>query len=138
MNTSVNVTWDQNMKFVAKLGNGEIVMDAAEEVGGKNEGFRPKPLVMVALAGCTGMDVISILGKMKQEVTYFNLHVDGVVSDEHPKKYQSMKVVYEFRGVNLEYDKLEKAVNLSIDKYCGVNANLRDAMKMEYEIKILD
>ena len=137
MKTSVDVIWDSNMKFVTNLNGHKIVLDANEENNGNNEGPRPKGLLMVALAGCTGMDVISILKKMKVDVTYFNLRIEGTIHDEHPKKYESMKVIYEFKGNNLEMEKLQKAVNLSIDKYCGVNANFRDAMKMEYEVKIL-
>jgi putative redox protein len=74
---------------------------------------------------------------MQVEISFFNLRVEGVTADEHPKKFNSMKVFYEFKGDNLVFDKLEKAVKLSIDKYCGVNANYRDAMKMDYEIVII-
>jgi putative redox protein len=137
MNVFINTTWDGNMKFIANVGGHQVILDSSSDVGGNDEGVRPKALMMVALAGCTGMDVISILKKMKVDVTYFNLRVEGDVRDEHPKKYEAMKVIYEFKGNNLEFDKLEKAVNLSIDKYCGVNANYRDSMKMEYEVKIL-
>jgi putative redox protein len=137
MEQIVNVTWEKNMKFKTQLDGHEIVVDAADSNGGNNEGPRPKKLMMVALGGCTGMDVVSILKKMHIEVSYFNLQIVGNLNDEHPKKFLDMKVIYEFKGNNLEYDKLEKAVNLSIDKYCGVNANYRDAMKMSYEIKIL-
>ena len=137
MNTSVNVTWDSNLKFVAKLGEKNLVLDTSVDAGGDSAGYGPKSLMMVALAGCTGMDVISIAKKMQQEVTFFNVRIEAVIVDEHPRKYESMKVIYEFKGENLEYEKLQKAVNLSIEKYCGVNANYKDAMKMEYEIQIL-
>jgi len=125
------------MKFVSNLDGHSIILDAGEAGGGNNEGPRPKALMMLAVAGCTGMDVISILKKMQVEVTYFNLRVEAVTAEDHPKKYETMKIIYEFKGTNLVREKLEKAVNLSIDKYCGVNANYRDAMKMEYEISIL-
>jgi putative redox protein len=137
MNHSVNVTWEKNMKFVTKLDNHQLILDSSETNGGNDEGPRPKGLLMVALAGCTGMDVISILKKMQVEVSYFNLRVEGITRNEHPMKFESMKVIYEFKGNNLVFSKLEKAVNLSIDRYCGVNANFKDAMKMEYEIVIL-
>lgn len=137
MKKVIDVTWVNKMKFVTNLDGHQLVMDASDDVGGNNEGPRPKPLMMVALAGCTGMDVVSILKKMKVDITHFNLKVEGDISDEHPKKFLSMKIIYEFKGNNLTYEKVEKAVNLSIDKYCGVNANYRDSMKMGYEIKIL-
>jgi putative redox protein len=137
MKKEINVTWANHMKFVTDLDGHEIVLDAAEDNGGHDEGPRPKALMMVALAGCSGMDVVSILAKMKVDISYFNVRVEGDINDEHPKKFNAMKVIYEFKGNDLEFAKLEKAVNLSIEKYCGVNANYRTAMKMDYEIKIL-
>jgi putative redox protein len=133
----VNVTWDSDMKFVASVDGHKVALDASEESGGSNSGPRPKSLMMVALAGCTGMDVVSILKKMRVEITYFNLRVEGVVRDDHPRKYESMKIIYEFLGIDLDMDKLKKAVDLSFEKYCGVNANYKDSMKVEYEIVIL-
>lgn len=133
----VNVTWKNNMSFDAQIGEHTIRLDASADNGGSDEGPRPKALMMVALAGCTGMDVVSILKKMQVEVTYFNLRIEGETRDEHPKKFLSMKVIYEFKGPNLVYEKLEKAVNLSVEKYCGVSANYRDSMEVSHEIKIL-
>lgn len=137
MKKIIDVTWSNNMKFMTNVDGHELVLDAATDNGGADEGPRPKALMMVALAGCTGMDVVSILAKMRVNLTYFNLKVEGDINDEHPKKFNAMKVIYEFKGENLEYDKVEKAVKLSIDKYCGVNANYRDAMAMDYEIRLL-
>jgi putative redox protein len=137
MKRAIDVKWDGNMKFVTDIDGHKLVLDTTEDVGGNNEGPRPKVLLMVALAGCTGMDVVSILKKMKVDITFFNLKVEGDINDEHPKKYNAIKVIYELKGPNLSYEKVEKAVNLSIEKYCGVNANLRDAIQMEYEIRIL-
>jgi putative redox protein len=137
MKKIVDVTWSSNMKFVTELDGHLLTLDSTPEFGGENEGPRPKALMMVALAGCTGMDVVSILKKMKVELSYFNVKVEGDMREEHPKKFDAMKIIYEFRGHDLELAKLEKAVNLSVEKYCGVNANYRDAMKMDYEIKIL-
>jgi putative redox protein len=137
MKKTVQVTWKNNMKFETIVDGHQLVIDAVPEVGGNDEGPRPKSLMMVALAGCTGMDVVSILKKMKVDFTYFNLRIEGEMSDEHPKKFTSMKTIYELKGKDLAYEKIEKAVNLSIEKYCSVNANYSDSMKMEHEIKIL-
>ena len=137
MKKIIDVTWEHDMKFTTNVDGHQLVLDAASGNGGSDEGPRPKALMMVALAGCTGMDVVSILVKMRVKLTYFNLKVEGDIHDEHPKKFNGMKVIYEFKGNGLEFDKLEKAVKLSIDRYCGVNANYRDAMTMDYEIKIL-
>ena len=126
------------MKFTTEIDGHTLTLDAAPDNGGNNDGPRPKALLMVALAGCTGMDVVSILVKMRVELKYFNLKVEGDMREEHPKKFEAMKIIYEFKGDNLDIEKLEKAVKLSIERYCGVYANLNDAMKMVYEIKILD
>lgn len=137
MKVETNVIWKSDMNFIASLGNHAISLDASEDVGGNNLGVRPKGLMMVALAGCTGMDVISILLKMKVKVDYFNIQVIGNTADTHPKKFLEMKVIYEFEGKDLDFSKLEKAVVLSQEKYCGVKANYIDAMKLSYEIRIL-
>ncbi len=107
-------------------------------MGGKDLGPRPKPLILVALAGCTGMDVIAILKKMKVNPDYFNVDVKGEVTEEHPKQFSSMHIVYEFRGKDLPLDKLQKAIDLSQEKYCGVSAMLKKAMPITSEIRILD
>ncbi len=137
MRNSVNVVWDKNMKFIAEVEGHNIILDAGSSVGGNSEGPSPKSLMMVALAGCTGMDVISILNKMKVDVSSFNVKVEGETKEEHPKKFEKMRIMYEVKGTDIEYEKVKKAVDLSIEKYCGVNANYRDSMEMEYEIVIL-
>jgi putative redox protein len=137
MKKIIEVTWSNDMKFITNIDGHQLVIDAAKDNGGSDAGPRPKTLMMVALAGCTGMDVVSILAKMRVNLTYFNLKVEGDIRDEHPKKFNGMKVIYEFKGENLDFEKLEKAVKLSVDRYCGVNANYREAMAMDYEIKIL-
>jgi putative redox protein len=137
MKSVVDVKWLENMKFEADVNGHKLTMDTDEENGGSNKGPRPKPLMMVALAGCTGMDVVSILKKMKVELSYFNVRVEGEALEDHPMKYIKMKVIYEFKGKNLEHDKLQKAVNLSVDKYCSVNAIYKEVIDMEYEIRVL-
>lgn len=137
MRNSVNVVWEKNMKFVADIEGHNIILDAGSSVGGNNEGPSPKSLMMVALAGCTAMDVISILNKMKVGVSSFNVKVEGDIREELPKKFVKMKIIYEIKGTDIVYEKVKKAVDLSVEKYCGVNANYRDSMEMEYEIVIL-
>ncbi len=136
MKDAINVKWTGDMAFEAMVDEHRIVMDARPEVGGKNSGPRPKPLLMVSLAGCTGMDVISILRKMKVEVTGFYMRVIGELTEDHPKRYTAIKLIYEFSGINLPADKLKRAVELSQEKYCGVSATLKDSCEITYEIKI--
>jgi len=131
------LTWKSDMEFETELNGHKLTIDASPEVGGHNKGPRPKLLMLTALAGCTGMDVISILGKMKVELQEFNVRVDGTLTEEHPKYYESMNIIYEFKGDNLQKDKLKKAIELSQEKYCGVSALYKKAIKLTYEIKIL-
>ncbi|MBN2521809.1 MAG: OsmC family protein [Bacteroidales bacterium] len=136
MKDTVTVNWKENMVFEAEMDGHRFVMDAKEEHGGSDQGPRPKPLMMVSLAGCTGMDVISILKKMRVEVDEFSVKIDGDLTDEHPKHFTRMHIIYEFKGKNLPVDKLEKAIELSQDHYCGVSASYRKAMEITHEIKI--
>lgn len=134
----IKVDWLENMAFKAEVNGHEIMLDAVEAVGGENRGPRPKPLMMVALAGCTGMDVISILKKMRVEVEGFSVRVVGDLTEEHPKHFEKMHVIYEFKGKDLPMDKLEKAINLSEERYCGVSVSYRKAMGITSEIRIVD
>lgn len=134
----IKVDWLENMAFKAEVNGHEIMLDAVEGVGGENRGPRPKPLMMVALAGCTGMDVISILKKMRVEVDGFAVRVVGDLTEEHPKHFKKMHVIYEFKGKDLPMDKLEKAINLSEERYCGVSVSYRKAMGITSEIRIVD
>ena len=136
MKNKVNVTWTEEMAFEANVNDHKIVIDAAENVGGKNLGPRPKPLSLVSLGGCTGMDVVSILKKMRVEFDYFNVQVEGELTEEHPKYYHTITIYYIFKGKDLPMDKLEKAVNLSQERYCGVTAMLGKAAKINHKIII--
>ena len=134
----VNVTWMEKMAFEAEINGHKIVIDAAEKVGGENRGPRPKPFMLAALAGCTGMDVVSILKKMRVEPDYFNVKVEGDLTEEHPKQFYKMNVIYEFKGKDLPMEKLKKAVSLSEERYCGVSAMYKKAIELTSEIRILN
>jgi len=136
MKDTINVRWAGDMAFEAGVSGHKVLMDAKEEVGGHDQGPRPKALMMASLGGCTGMDVISILKKMKIEPESLNIRIEATLTEEHPKKYTAMHVIYEFRG-DLPEDKLQRAVELSQDKYCGVSATLRDALAVTWEIRIV-
>ena len=136
--TTIDVTWSDKMSFTTNVNGHEIIIDADESVGGEDKGPRPKPFMLVALGGCTGMDVISILKKMRVEVEGFNVKVEGERTDEHPKYFKKMHIIFEFRGKDLPMDKLEKAVSLSEERYCGVGALYRMAIEVTSEIKIVE
>ena len=134
----IKIDWLENMAFKTEVNGHEMVIDASSEGGGENRGPRPKPLMLVALAGCTGMDVVSLLKKMRVEVESFSVKVVGNVTEEHPKHFDAMHVIYEFKGKDLPMDKLVKAVNLSDEKYCGVSATLKKGIKITHEIVITE
>jgi len=138
MKHSIESTWKEGMKFESVVNGHHIMIDSAEQFGGENAGPRPKPLMLAALAGCTGMDVVSLLKKMRQDIEYFNVVVEGETENEHPNAFLKMHTIYEFRGKNLEMDKIEKAIDLSIDRYCGVSAVYRKAgIELTHEIRMV-
>jgi putative redox protein len=124
------------MAFEAEVNDHTIVMDADEMNGGSNLGPRPKALTLVSLAGCTGMDVISILKKMKVEPEEFSISVEGELTEDHPKYYEKITVTYHFKGTDLPADKIQKAIHLSQEKYCGVSAMLRTGTQVVHEYVI--
>lgn len=138
MKTKIDCTWKDGMSFETEVNGFKLTLDADEKVGGQNLGPRPKPLTLVSLAGCTGMDVISILKKMRVEPDYFNIEVEGNMIDDFPKNYDKIHLKYIFRGKDLPLEKLEKAVNLSQDRYCGVSALLSKGAELTHEIVIED
>ncbi len=122
MATNVVTThWKKKMQFESDnpSGNKLIMFDASAD-NGDVKGFGPKALMLSSLAGCSGLDVDSLLTKMRAEVDDFNIVVIGELTDEHPKFYHKVKVDYHFYGSELKEDKINKAVNLSVDRYCGV------------------
>lgn len=136
MKQSIETAWKGKMKFEAVLDGHTIVVDAPAEAGGEDEGPRPKKLMMLALAGCTGMDVVSLLNKMRVDFDDFNISVDANVTDEHPKHYDAMHITYRFKGKNLPMEKLQKVVEMSQEKYCGVSAAYKKSMNVTWEIVV--
>jgi len=117
-----------------------LIMDADDDFGGKDRGPRPKQLLISALTGCSGMDVVSILNKMKVEFTHFEIKVESEMTEEHPKTYSKIHMIYEFTGKDLQASikKIEKAVDLSQNRYCGVADMLGKAAELTSEIRLLE
>ncbi len=117
MDNYINTKWVNDMSFEWEVNGHKIIIDADEKVGGKDKGPRPKPFMLAALGGCTGMDVISILRKMRvtDDIEDFSVKVGGELTKEHPKQYLSMHVIYEFKakeGKTLPIEKIKRAVSL--------------------------
>lgn len=113
-----------------------IRLDADEEFGGQGKGVRPQSLLLVALAGCTAMDVISILRKKRQDVAGLDVYVRAEKAEEHPKMYKHIWLTYRVIGVDVDPAAVERSINLSVDKYCPVAGMLKKVVPIEtgYEI----
>jgi putative redox protein len=134
------VTWKNKMAFegfAAKSGF-SIPLDTSLDDGGDNSGFRPMELLMVGLAGCTAMDVISILKKKKQEVSAFEVRTSGERATEHPRIYTNIEIEYVVTGKNIDAAAVERAVDLSEEKYCSAQAMLAKAAKITHKITIIE
>ncbi len=128
----------EGMSFKVIQNGHEFIMDVDEASGGKNLGVRPKALMLSALAGCTGMDVVSLLNKMHVNFEDLSIEVSGELTDEHPKTYSRTLIVYHIRLASEEDKaKFEKAVALSQEKYCGVNAMFRKFSEVGFRINYL-
>jgi putative redox protein len=133
------VTLVQDMQFDGRASSGHrLIMDADEESGGHNAGFRPMELLLVGFGGCSGMDVISILRKKRQQVSGLEISVKGEKSGDHPKVYREVHIEYVVRGKGVEKEAVERAIALSLDKYCSVGATLAKAGKITHTYKIIE
>ena len=131
---TVTTVWRENMLFESDNPSGDtIYMDAPDE-GIENRGLRPKAMMLSSLAGCSGLDVISLLKKMRADVSDFKMIVHGELTDEHPKYYHKVSVEYHFYGNDLQEEKINKVVTLSVDKYCGVMEMFRQFAKVTTEV----
>ncbi len=135
MNHEVDVQWMGKMQFNALIDDHTIIMDAPEKVGGENNGPIPKPFVLTALAGCTGMDIAAILRKADKNPDDFNMKVIGEISKRTPIEYIGIHVIYEFKGKPENMDAALNAVTDSQEKYCGVSSMLKKALPLTWEIK---
>ena len=133
------VKFTDGMQFVGEADSGHaIVMDGDLEVGGNDTGLRPMELLLIGAGGCSGMDVISILRKKKQDVTALEINVNGTKADEHPKKYTSIDIEFVVTGRNILEEAVKKSVQLSMEKYCSVKANLEGTSKINYTYRIIN
>ncbi len=133
---SIQTVWRKNNIFDTEIDGHKITIDLAKEAGGNDAGPRPKRFLLIAAAGCTGLDVVEIVRKMRIDLKGFDIRIDAEMSEEHPKQYTSLKVIYEFEGDNKKKKKLERACKLSFDNYCGVLAMYKKAVPVTYEVVI--
>jgi putative redox protein len=134
MNHELSFAYNGGMSFKGEVNGHEIIIDADEGFGGNDLGPRPKPLILLALIGCTSMDVVSLLKKMRVDFKDLKVSADGELTEEHPKFYHKIKLIYNIWGEDLDNAKVEKAIKLSQERYCGVTAMLEKASEINYEI----
>lgn len=128
----ISTKWLGNMAFESNNPSGHsLKIDISKEDGGDGSGLRPKALMLSGLAGCSGLDIAALIKKMKLDVTDFHIETIASLTDEHPKYYDKVTVEYHFYGRDLNEKKLQRAVDLSVEKYCGV-------MEMFRKFAVLD
>ncbi len=129
--------WTGGMQFTANTDTGHtIITDSPVDKGGQDSGPRPSELPLVGLAGCTGVDIVMILEKMKVKFDSLEISIEADPAEEHPKIWQEIRVKFTFTG-NPDPKKVERAIKLSHEKYCSVGAMLGAAAKISYEYEIL-
>ncbi|HEY6063420.1 MAG TPA: OsmC family protein [Chitinophagaceae bacterium] len=126
-------TWKKGHEFEAEHEGNKIQMDGSTE-----NGHGPKALLLSALAGCSGIDVVDILTKMKTEFSDFIIEVEADQTDEHPKVFKDIHIIYKIKTARQNEDKLRKAIDLSLEKYCGVAAMLKKNSPIDYSIIIIE
>ena len=135
MTHKITTDWKGGMTFESDNPSGKsVIMDTDIEGSNERFGLSPKAMMLSALAGCTGLDVVMVLDKMKVSGYEFKMEVEGELTDEHPKYYNKVKVDYHFYGNDLNEKKIKKAVDLSADKYCGVMEMFRHFAELETRI----
>jgi putative redox protein len=133
------VVLKDNMTFNGTAGSGHaLTMDAEDASGGSNQGFRPMELLLVAFGGCTGMDVISILRKKRQNVTGLEMNVKGDRADSFPHVYTKVRIEYVVRGRDVRKEAVERAIELTLTKYCSVGATLAKTGTISHSYRIIE
>lgn len=134
MKHKVDMNWLGNLAYECDMDGHKVITDAGASIGGDNKGVSPKKLMLTALAGCTGIDMAMILKKMRVEIRDIKVSVEGELTEEQPSYYKNMHVIYEFFGKDLPHKKLERAVKLSEEEYCGVSALYKKVIPVTSEI----
>lgn len=137
MNISVN--WVDGMLMVGKSHSGHsITMDGPPEIGGDNLGVRPMEMLLLGVAGCTMIDVVTTLKKMRQELTHCETKVNAERADDHPKVFTDIHIQFLVKGNDLDSKKVEKAITLSAEKYCSASIMLGKTASITHDFEIVE
>ncbi|MBK7939128.1 MAG: OsmC family protein [Lewinellaceae bacterium] len=134
---SITTRHKGKMAFEAEIGNHKVIMDTVAGGGGEDSGPPPKKLLLGTLATCTGMDVVSLLQKMRVAYSDFDIVTNADLTEEHPKVFSNIEIIYRIKVDKKDQEKVEKAVTLSQEKYCGISAMLRKNSPLNYHIEYL-
>jgi len=133
------VQWLDGRAFVGETGSGHaVVMDGSPESGGRNIGIRPMEMLLLGLGGCTAFDIVMILERMREKVTGLDISLEGERAAEDPKVYTHVTLVYKVTGRKLKPANVERAVNLSAEKYCSASAMFAKSAKIDHRVEIIE
>lgn len=136
---TARATLETGMRFDVETGSGHhVILDAAEHNGWQDTGPSPMEMLLVALAGCAGMDIITILRKKRQQISAYELRVHGMRAEEHPKVFVDITIEHIFTGHNIKPEAVERAIELTEDRYCGVSAMLGKTAIIKNTYRIID
>jgi putative redox protein len=136
---SAKVTYVNGLQFVGEgLSRHAIVLDGDSSVGGNNSGLRPMELLLIGIGGCSGMDIISILKKKKQDVTGIEINVNGGQAADYPKKFNDIAIEFVVKGRNISEEAVKRAIDLSMNKYCSVKATLDGSATITFSYRITE
>ena len=132
MSTKTITHWQRDQQFKSYHGKNEIKID-----GKREDGFGAKALVLSAIAACSGIDIVDILSKMRVEFSDFEIETEAEQTEEHPRVFKDIFVTYKLRTDKGNEEKVKKAIDLSLDKYCGVSAMIKKNSPIHYKLQIL-
>lgn len=136
---TVRATLETGMRFDVETGSGHhVILDAAEHNGGQNSGPQPMEMLLVALAGCSGMDILTILRKKRQDISGYELRIHGMRTEEHPKVYLDITLEHIFSGHNIRPEAVERAIELTEERYCGASAMLGKTATIGHTFSIIE
>jgi putative redox protein len=135
----VKVKYIDGLQFVGEAESGHaVLMDGEPVYGGNNTAIRPTELLLVGLGGCSGMDVVSVLKKKKQDIQGLEIHINGKRAEEHPKKFTDIDIEFVVTGRSISEEAVKRAVNLSMEKYCSVKATIEGCATITFSYRIVE
>lgn len=135
---NIKVKWIEDMVMMAESESGHsLVMDGPPDLGGRNIGVRPMEMLLIGMAGCSIVDVISILKKMREKIDYCDAEIIAQRAEKEPKIFTEINIKFKLKGTNIKPDKVKKAIDLSVEKYCSASIMLGKTAKIKHNFEII-